>query len=163
MNHSDPPLPWKTGLPHRHPPSSGPRLPDRNVRESGFESVVTFLEGSAGLDSILPSVFLLPIRAKVLRNHLGACLTPISGVGPRLKRSSTSGYSARVDSQSGLPHSPATCNTYFRRLSLHALHATRGLFLPEWVTFSLPRSCPCRASSIRRCPRGGDPTGDGAG
>ena len=80
-----------------------------------------------------------------------------------LKRPSTSGYSARVDSQSGLQHSPATCNPFFRRLSLHALHATQGLFLPEWVTFSLSRSCPCRAISIRRCPRGSDPAGDGAG
>ena len=48
------------------------------------------------------------------------------------KRPSTSGYSVRVELQSGLPPSPETCNTFVRRLSLHALHAMHGLFPLEW-------------------------------
>jgi hypothetical protein len=46
----------------------------------------------------------------------------------------------------------------FRRLSQHGLPVAQGLFLPARVTLSPPpKSCPCRASSIRRNPRGGDP------
>jgi len=43
------------------------------------------------------------------------------------------GGSARVDSQSILPRSPPTCNTFYRRLSLHALHPLK--------------SCSCRSGS----------------
>ena len=49
------------------------------------------------------------------------------------KRPSTSGYSVRVDLQSGLPPSPDTCNTFLRRLSRQTLHAMHGLFVLEWV------------------------------
>lgn len=43
------------------------------------------------------------------------------------------GGSARVDSQSILPRSPPTCNTFYRRLSSHALHPLK--------------SCSCRSGS----------------
>lgn len=49
------------------------------------------------------------------------------------KRPSTSGYSVRVDLQSGRPPSPETCNAFFRLLSRHALHAMHGLFVRVWV------------------------------
>ena len=54
------------------------------------------------------------------------------------KRPSISGYSVRFDSQSGLPPSPATCNTFFRRLSLHALHAMHDLFQLELAILLSP-------------------------
>jgi hypothetical protein len=49
------------------------------------------------------------------------------------KRPSTSGYSVRLELQSGFPPTPETCNTFFRRLSRHTLHAMHGLFVLEWV------------------------------
>ncbi len=84
------------------------------------------------------TLFLFPTRAKGFRNHPGACLTSVSGAGPRFKRPSTSGYSVRVDLQSGLPPSPATCNTFFRRLSLHSMHAMQGSFPPKWIIILPP-------------------------